>query len=524
MRTICLLAACLISIAGFAQQDYWQQEVSYDMNVSLNDKSNSLKGSLDLEYTNHSPDALDFIWFHLWPNAYKNENTAFAKQLMQEKDGKKRWKDMKEKGWIDSLNFTSGGQKLRTEAHPEYIDVVKVFLPSTLKSGEKIKISTPFHVKLPSYNSRSGFEGQSYMVCQWYPKPAVYDRKGWHPMPYLDQGEFYSEFGTFKVNITVPSDYIVGATGTLQTASELNQYKEIGKQNVASSSLTNVKPYKVPSTPTKTLTYTASNVHDFAWFADQDFVIRYDTMLLPSGRIVDVFAWHQPKGNKHWVDATNYIESGSRAYSSWLGEYAYPVVQAVEGPGNDMSGGMEYPMITLITSPKADVEELDAVITHEVGHNWFYGMLASNERVHPWMDEGMNTYLQFRYEAEKYKANSIFGSAIPSQLKQLPTDEFLSMVYNALGQISMEDAIETHSADYKNKDRYGLGAYLKPSIWMYAMELNVGREKLQKGLQDYFAAWQFRHPYPEDLKASLEKSTGLDLTAYFDLLRKKGSL
>jgi aminopeptidase N len=186
-----------------------------------------------------------------------------------------------------------------------------------------------------------------------------------------------------------------------------------------------------------------------------------------------------------------------------------------------MSGGMEYPMITLITSPDADEEALDAVITHEVGHNWFYGMLASNERQHAWLDEGLNTYFQFRYEAEKWKANSIFGKQIPKELTLKPTAEFQSAVYGALNSIPMEGAIETPAADFKDKEVYGIVTYLKTAIWMYAIEQQFGREKLDKAIQSYFKEWKFRHPYPEDLKTSLEKELGKDLTPYFELLNKK---
>jgi len=226
--------ALLVTLAGFlanAQKDYWQQEVNYNINVALNDRNHTLKGMLDLEYTNQSPDRLDFIWFHLWPNAYRNENTAYAKQIMRDKDGKKRWKDMKDKGAIDSINFTVDGVSAKTEPDPENIDIIKLILPKTLQPGEKIKIATPFVVKIPTYSSRSGHLANSYMICQWYPKPAVYDRKGWHQFPYLDQGEFYSEYGNFTVNISLPTSYVVGATGLLQNADELNKYKEIGNMN-----------------------------------------------------------------------------------------------------------------------------------------------------------------------------------------------------------------------------------------------------------------------------------------------------
>lgn len=523
MKKLLAMVSCFLSITIYAQQDYWQQEVNYNIDVALNDKDHTLKGALKLEYTNNSRDQFDFIWFHLWPNAYKNETTAFAKQLFRETDGKKRWKDIKDKGFIDSLAFTVNGIKAKTEANPENIDIIKLLLPSPLKPGGKITIATPFFVKLPTYNSRSGHNNQSYMVCQWYPKPAVYDRKGWHPIPYLDQGEFYSEFGSFTVNISLPSSYIVGATGALQNQEELKQYKDIGAGNVASKSGENKITYKALDKGWKTLTYKADSVHDFAWFADKDFVIRYDTLQLNNQKI-DVFTYHHPDGNKNWVNSTEYVKSAVQHYSNWLGNYAYPVVQAVEGPKNEMSGGMEYPMITLITSPTADEPTLDGVITHEVGHNWFYGMLASNERTHAWLDEGVNTYFQFRYEAEKYRANSIFGSSLPAGLKQKSTDDFQALVYNAMSQIPMEEEIDIPAGDFKDKDEYGLITYIKTAIWMYSIELSLGRDTLQKGMQAYFAQWKFKHPYPEDLKLALEKETGKDLTPYFDLLKKKGTL
>ena len=184
---------------------------------------------------------------------------------------------------------------------------------------------------------------------------------------------------------------------------------------------------------------------------------------------------------------------------------------------------MEYPMITLITSPDADEERMDGVITHEVGHNWFYGILASNERDHAWMDEGINTYFQFRYEAEKYKANSVFGPNLPTELKSQSVKEFQTAIYNALSEIPMEDAIETPSADFKDKDIYGTVVYLKTAVWMYIVELSVGSENVDKVIQSYFKDWKFKHPYPEDIKADFEKQLNMGFTELFDMLNKKGN-
>ncbi len=213
-----------------------------------------------------------------------------------------------------------------------------------------------------------------------------------------------------------------------------------------------------------------------------------------------MFSYGQTSGNKTWKNSISYIKDAVRHYSGWIGEYPYPVVQAVEGPKNLSSGGMEYPMITLITSPNAKEEEMDAVITHEVGHNWFYGILGSNERDHPWMDEGLNTYFQFRYEAEKYRTNSLFGSMIPKDVKELPEAEFQARIYQVLNSIPADKPINTGSTGFTNKDDYGIVIYVKTAVWMYILENYLGRDVLDKGLQSYFTKWQFRHPQPEDFK------------------------
>jgi hypothetical protein len=520
-----LLLLCFFSQLAQAQKTPWQQQVNYSIKAALNDRDHTLSGKAEIEYVNASPDVLPFVWVHLWPNAYRNENTAYARQIFRDKDGKARWKKMKDRGGIDSLDFTVNGQKAKMEAHPEHIDIVKVILPQPLQPGAKATIRTPFFVKIPTYGSRSGHDGQSYMMCQWYPKVAVYDQKGWHPMPYLDQGEFYNEFGDYEVAITLPSSYIVGATGVLQNEAERQQYMAIGRQNVAQASRVNTVKYEPAAGATKTLVYKAERVPDFAWFADKNYVIRYDTLQLDAGRTVDVYTFHHPDGNANWVNSIGYVKTGTRHYSENLGTYPYPTVQAVEGPKNDMSGGMEYPMITLITSPDATEEMLDAVITHEVGHNWLCILLASNERQHAWMDEGINTYYQFRYEAEKYRYNSIFGSAIPVELRQKSAPEFQSIVYRVINeQIPMKTPIDIPSTDFKNKEEYGLITYIKTAVWMHYLEQEFGREKLDRAMRAYFNEWKFRHPYPEDLKAVLERELKADLTNYFDLLKKQGSL
>ncbi|RYY88994.1 MAG: M1 family peptidase, partial [Chitinophagaceae bacterium] len=190
-----------------AQPASWQQRTDYLLEVTLDTTTRSLDGFEKLTYHNASPDTLRYIWFHLWPNAFKNDRTAFTDQQLRNGDTRFYFSNKDERGYINRLDFRVNGMPARTEDHPQWIDVVKLLLPQPLAPGATAQITTPFHVKLPRNFSRGGYAGNTFQVTQWYPKPAVYDQKGWHPMPYLDQGEFYSEFGAYDVRITLPRTY-----------------------------------------------------------------------------------------------------------------------------------------------------------------------------------------------------------------------------------------------------------------------------------------------------------------------------
>ncbi|MEO6254895.1 MAG: M1 family metallopeptidase [Ferruginibacter sp.] len=524
MKLFTLFFACTVSVQLQAQQPYFQQDVSYNIKASLDDKERSITGFETIVYKNNSTTTLDFIWFHLWANAYKDKTTALYQQISTDEGRSKKIKDYGT-GYIEGLDFKINGQTAKTGAHPnvQYIDIIKVLLNSPLKPGDSISISTPFKVILPPYFSRSGYADGEFMACQWYPKPAVFDRDGWHEFPYLDMGEFYSEFGNYRVSITLPAEYIVSATGNLLNQDELAMYKKTGAENLADRE---GKPslYKaVDKKSNKTLNYYAEKVPDFAWFADKDFVIQYDTIALPNGRTVDAFSFYHNKKKTLWNNSMDYIKDGLKTYSSWIGNYDYPVVQVVEGPKNNSSGGMEYPMVTLITSPDAKLETLDAVITHEIGHNWFMGMLGSNERAHTWMDEGLNSYFQFRYEAEKYRANSVFGDAIPEAIKKLPADEFLDAVYKVINDnIPMKSAMDISAEKFPTSDEYGLVSYVKTAVWMHILETSIGWDKVKLAVQNYYAKWKFKHPGPGDMQAAFEEAIGAKLNDFFSLVNKEG--
>lgn len=494
----------LISEVLFAKSNYWQQQVNFTINVSLNDSDNTLDAFETIEYLNNSPDTLRFIWFHIWPNAYKNDRTAFSEQLLKERRTEFYYSKPNQKGYINQLDFKADGSTAAIVNDTNNIDVIKVLLPKALAPGNKTIITTPFKVKLPYNFSRGGHVGNDYQVTQWFPKPAVYDKYGWHPMPYLDQGEFYSEFGNFDVEITVPSAYVVAATGTLQDAETLRQLKENGHHTIEGRA--------------KTWHYKQENVHDFAWFASKDFVVKYDTAILPSKKTIDVFAYYTPS-SKSWDKSIAFAKDGLKKYSNWIGEYPYSTASVVQGSKNETSGGMEYPTITLITTQEGG-QDLDATIVHEVGHNWFYGALATNERTHPWMDEGMNTYYQKRYEKDKYASYSYLKK---SSLKKRLPDDAEAMLLETMARVNKDQPIETTSEDF-TPINYALVAYYKTSRWMKKLEDVLGKQLFDRAMRNYYRDWKFKHPYPEDFKASIEKSTGRKLDTIFNLLYKTGSI
>lgn len=498
-------------LAAFPQ--YWQQQVNYTIDVTLHDKDNSLDAFEKIEYTNNSPDTLPFIWFHIWPNAYKNDKTAFSDQLLLNGNTKFYFSNKDQRGYINRLDFKANGITCVVEDHPQYIDVIKVNLSTPLLPAQKIILTTPFHEQLPYNFSRGGHDGETYQLTQWYPKPAVYDKNGWHPMPYLDQGEFYSEFGSYDVTITLPENYVAAATGELQNAEERQwlltrnnfSWEPIKKKVKTKAGVkTTTQKFPASSAKTKTLRYLQNNVHDFAWFADKRFIVNYDSCHLSSGKTIDVFTFYTPQQKENWSNSLQYAKRAVQFYSAEIGEYPYNVVSVVQGPESS-GGGMEYPTITVI-SPTSSNKELDVTIAHEIGHNWFYGVLATNERIHPWMDEGINNFYEDRYTKKYYK--------------NTPAEE--RTLFETFAGEKVDQPIETPSENF-SEINYSLVAYTKTAEWIKWMEQQMGKEHFDSAMGQYFRSWQFKHPQPADFKNAMEQvSPGLD--SVFALLNEKGSL
>lgn len=502
-----------------AQKNYFQQEVNYKIDVQLQDSLHILSGNIEIEYVNNSPDRLDSIYFHLWGNAFQNRRTAFAVQQLREGNTKFYFTDDDDLGGYSNLNFVVNGQKAILVIQPNNPDIAVLHLPKPLESQQKITIQTPFTLKIPASFSRLGHVGESYQMTQWYPKPAVYDADGWHPMPNLDMGEYYSEFGNFDVIITLPVNYIVAATGVLQTKAEQNFLQEKVKmtntylENLSENRLEGSQEAFPPSSSTlKTIRYTAENVHDFAWFADKRFKVQKGEITLKSGKPVDTWVFFTEFEQDLWKDAIGYVNRAVKFYSDLVGEYPYPHATAVQS-ALSAGAGMEYPMITVI-GEAFNAKGLDIVITHEVGHNWFYGILANNERDHAWMDEGINSYYEKRYVATYYNEKDVMFS-LPDIIQKGSNLTFDELTYLWQARHQRDQAPETTSNDF-NTINYYLSAYEKPAMALQYLETYTGKDRLDAAMQQYYQQWQFKHPQPFDFREIMEKSTNENLTWLFD--------
>lgn len=525
-----LLFCFLLTIEFAKAQAYFQQEVHYKINVRLDDKKHELHAFETFEYTNHAPHALYEIQMHLWPNAYSDNNTALAKQLIEDRDIDFHFSDDSRRGYIDSLNFTSEGRQLKWQFDAQHKDICVITLEKALQPGETIEISTPFHVKIPDSDfSRLGHSNQSYQITQWYPKPAVYDNNGWHAMPYLNQGEFYAEFGSFDVEITLPENYVVGATGDLQTPSELKWLNKKAKKTALTLQFPNSTAFPPSAKKTKTIRYKQKDVHDFAWFADKRFHVLKSSVHLPnSGREVISYAMFTNAFSEQWKYATQYINDAIYYYSKWNGDYPYNQCTAVES-ALSAGAGMEYPNVTVIGATSTDFE-LEDVIVHEVGHNWFYGILGSNERKNPWLDEGLNSFNEFRYMRMKHPNRKYLGALADTKIARFfDVDHYLHddvniYMYWVNARENFDQPMSDASEDFSRLN-YGTIVYVKSGLALKYLQEYLGENVFDEAMKYYYETWKFKHPSPSDFKNCIEKSTGKDLSWFFDdLINTKGKI
>ncbi|UCH11406.1 MAG: M1 family metallopeptidase [Fidelibacterota bacterium] len=521
--------------------DYFQQEVAYRIDVTLDDVDHTLSAFLAMDYINNSPDTLAFLWFHIWPNAYRNNETACAREKFQQGSTKFYYAREEDRGYIDSLDFRTGGKILEWEYHPEWIDVAKVQLIQPLAPGDTVTIETPFFVKIPGEFSRLRHTGNHYEISQWYPKPAVYDREGWHAFPYLELGEFYSEFGTYDVRITLPQEYVIMATGDLpegnpeydfldSLAAVTAEYYALEKPDGEPDKKARKKwlkefekrQFTEPGEgSTKTLHFHQERVHDFAWFADKRYMVQKGTLWVEdSTRAITVWALYLPKFADLWEESIEYIHDAAYWFSKWYGTYPYNHVSAASSDA--MAGyAMEYPNITIV-SISGSKELLETVIMHEVGHNWHYGIFGFNEREHTWLDEGITAYSEIRYWDAKYleETGGTYSYVLPEAMNRIVKKPFtIRSILRTLSGI----AVGTHDdlaigADFTGESltSYALVVQYKSPLVFDFLEHYLGKERNQQVWDALAETWSFAHPGPNDFRYLVETVAGEDLSWFFD--------
>lgn len=523
---IVLLVIGFNAFQNLFSQEYFQQEVNYQISVTLNDTNHAIFGKEQIEYINNSPDTLHFIYFHLWPNAYKNLETEFFQQKREQEYSFifDYYKEYNVSGYIDSLDFKVNNKPAEWQL-TKNIDIAVLFLPQKLLPGDTIAISTPFYVKIPLSVSRLGYYNQSYQLTQWYPKPAVYDKFGWHPMSYLDQGEFYSEFGTYNVSITLPENYVVGASGELITQKERSWLDSLAAQGQAflSGDTTLKKGNIKSSTKTKTLNYKAVNAHDFAWFAAKNYHVLKGNVKLPnSGNEVKLYAMFFNEGKSTWEQSIEYMHDAIYFYSEKIGDYPYETCTAVDG-GASWGSGMEYPGITIVHD-NYDTLGLEEVIVHEIGHNWFYGTLASNERENPWMDEGMNTFYETLYTKSKYPDLKFYQyMGYSTKFARFFGFEkykayLIAYLYYLLTSKENGDLPPSLHSDEFDSGNYFAMTYYKSALSMFYLKSVMGVSDFDSLMQSYFDKWKFKHPSPDDFYMMLEQYDEIDLSFFEEYL------
>lgn len=515
LKIPCMLVSFLIAPSAVFSQDYFQQEVNYSISVKLDDKLHRLSAQETIQYINKSPDTLGILYFHLWPNAYSGNNTALAKQLLRTNGKQRLFDSYRARGFIDSLDFKIDNQKISWNQLKDNPDICVLYPDYPLLPGDTISITTPFRVKIPEGNiSRMGYSEGAYQVSQWYPKPAVYDRNGWHQMPYLDQGEFYSEFGNFSVDITLPENFLVAATGDLRTESESARIERLSSGDYSGQ-------WADESNAQKTIEYNAENVHDFAWVAGRNFLVSTGKASMPfTGREIKITVMYAPRQAFIWNNAMEYVQRSLMAFSSWIGEYPYNSFVAVQS-AIAAGSGMEYPGMAII-GDEEDSYSLDEVIAHEICHSWFYGALGSDERRYPFIDEGLSSAYEERYMELFYPGKKLWEVYFRNRkmarffhVTELPVTLMPELQWLAQARNNVEQPADLPAYKYTERNYSDIIYYKTPKGFNF-LRIYLGDLKFDSIIHAFYKDWSGKHPSPGDLRCAFESGSGKDLSWFFD--------
>jgi len=494
-KSILAICGLALALSAQAQDNHWQQQADYQMNVTMNVKNFQYKGVQKVTYINNSPDTLTTVFFHLYFNAFQPNSEMDANlQTLPDPDGRMAtnigtpqrpiYESRIAKLTPDEIGYLRV-KKLTQDGVPATIShestILKVTLPTPILPHSRTVLGLDFEGQVPVMIRRAGRnspDGVALSMAQWYPKMVAYDHKGWHTTEYLGR-EFYGVWGNFDVKITLDKTYLVGASGVLQNPNEIG----FGYED---------KGVKVPTTKsaTKTWHFIAERVHDFTWAADPQYV--HDKHQLADGKTIH-FIYKKYKDT--WKQIQEPMLKVFDYYNQLIGKYPWPQYSFIQGG----DGGMEYAMCTLMVGNEK-YERLVGTAAHELAHAWFQHLLATDEAAYPWMDEGFTSYIEYLAEHQILKTKKTanpFDSAYKG--------------YFGLVKSGFQEPTITHSDRFATNYAYSVTAYYKGLLFLTQLDYLMGNEALQKTLKRYYNEYAFKNPTPNDFIRIAEKVSGMQL-------------
>jgi len=492
MRILFGIALLFFWTEAISQHTYWQQKADYEMEIEFDDSNHRYDGLQELTYYNHSPDTLFKAYFHLYFNAFQPGSMMDVRSRTIE-DPDPRVADRivqlteEEMGYLRVFSLEQNGDPV---VFNESGTILEVELAQPILPGKKAKFSMSFQGQVPKQIRRSGRfnkEGVAYSMSQWYPKISEYDEMGWHADPYIGR-EFHGVWGEFDVKISIDSSYTLGGTGVLENPQEIGHgYEEPGKR------------IKRPEGSRLTWHFTAEDVHDFVWAADNEYA--HERQVLKDGTVIHYLYKDTKDLRKNWGLLPQYVEQMFAYANKNYGEYPYPQYSIIQGG----DGGMEYAMATMITGQRK-FSSLVGVTVHEVMHSWYQMLLATNEGMYPWMDEGFTSFA---------------SSKVMSHLFNPDEDARRARYYDSyisLTKSGREEPMSKMADHYNTNYAYGAASYSKGAVFIAQLGYVLGQENLDKGLLRYFDEWSYKHPGPNDFVHVMEKVSGIELKWYLNYM------
>ncbi len=498
-KFILVFAAALLPVLAKAQMGYWQQRADYVIRAALDPQVHQYHGEEIITYTNNSPDTLAQLFFHLFPNAFRPGSMMdIRSRTIADPDRRVGDRISKlseaEAGYLHITSLTVDGALLTVD---EQETVAQIALTKPIYPGDTVTLSLSFEGQVPIQIRRSGrdnAEGVDYSMPQWYPKLAEYDADGWHPNPYVGR-EFFGVWGDFDVTIGLPAVYVFIGTGYEADAKTPGNDVFFGKSGKRKSSASLQLHRRL-----------APEVHDFTWAAERDFVLR--SLQRADGIRLEAAYIPGESTTANWELLLPIMDEAMTYANRHFGQYPYKKYAFVQGG----DGGMEYAMLTLITGQRS-LNSLVGVSVHEMMHSWYQFVLATNESLYPWMDEGFTSYA-----SAEIMNHLVAQGLLPGGEIEVNPHVGTVTGYARFANTGRAEALSTHADHYTTNAAYGVGSYSKGELFLYQLKTIIGEDAFDRGMLRYFNTWKMRHPTGHDFLRIMERESGQVLDWYYEYM------